>query len=173
MNMTKTKKDKIKDQSPKPAIAAEMDMFRKHVDAIGNTLVTMVVVVQEITKDQKGKLEKFEAKNCQIKNEGKKRVVTVSNTHVREWRRLIRDYESFNLSRILLPRSLLASLISQYDAYLGRILRVIFVKRPEILNSSDKKLAFATLNQFNSIESAREYVLEKEVEAILRSSHAD
>jgi len=73
----------------------------------------------------------------------------------------------------LLPRSLLASLISQYDAYLGRILRVIFVKRPEILNSSDKKLAFATLNQFNSIESAREYVLEKEVEAILRSSHAD
>lgn len=169
--MPKTKK--IKEQPRKPTIASEMDMFRKHIDAIGNTLVAMVVVLQEITKDQKRKLEKFESKNCEVKAKGKKRTVTVPNAHIRDWQRLIRDYERFNLSRVLLPRSLLVSLISQYDAYLGRILRVIFLDRPEILNASDRKLSFATLDQFNSIESAREYILEKEIEAILRSSHAD
>ena len=65
------------------------------------------------------------------------------------------------------------SLISQYDAYIGRLLRTAFVRKPEILSSSDRKLSFEALNQFESIEAAREFILEKEVESVLRSSHAD
>ncbi len=52
-------------------------------------------------------------------------------------------------------------------------MRTIFVRKPEILNSAEKQISFEMLSKFASIDAAREYVLEKEVETILRSSHAE
>jgi hypothetical protein len=43
----------------------------------------------------------------------------------------------------------------------------------EILNGSDRTITFPELVAFDSIESARNHVVEKEVESILRESHAD
>jgi hypothetical protein len=163
-------------RSPKPngpTIPSELDLFRKHIDAIGNTLIAMIIAIQEITKDAKNKLVSFEADHCEVTESKSERTVRVPGEYLREWKRHRETYERFNLSRFLLPRSLLVSLVSQYDAYLGRLLRHIFVARPEILNGSDRKLSFSTLNQFSSIGAAREFILEKEIEAILRSSHAD
>jgi hypothetical protein len=156
-----------------PTIAAELELFRRHVDAIGNNLIAMIIVLQEITKEAKQKLAEFEGKHCEIDEEKSGRTVRVPREHLRKWKQLREAYVRFNLSRSLLPRSLLVSLISQYDAYLGRLLRYIFVARPEILNGSERKLSFSTLNQFNSIDAVREFILEKEVESILRSSHVD
>lgn len=156
-----------------PQIGPEIDLFCKHIDAIGDVLVLMVMAVQEITKQSKDKLTEFENANCEVNSEGGDRTVKIPNDHYREWKRRAQTFEHFNLSRVLLPRSLLVSLISQYDAYLGRVLRTIFIKKPEILNASEKKISFEALSQFSSIDAAREYILEKEVEAILRSSHAD
>jgi hypothetical protein len=156
-----------------PTFGPEIDLFCKHIDAIGDVLVLMVMAVQEITKQSKEELTEFENQNCEISNDGDERTVKIPNNHFREWKRRAQTFEHFNLSRVLLPRSLLVSLISQYDAYLGRILRTIFIRKPEILNASEKKISFEALSQFASIDAAREYILEKEVEAILRSSHAD
>lgn len=156
-----------------PTFGPEIDLFCKHIDAIGDTLVLMVMAVQEITKKSKETLTEFENENCEVNEEGDERTVKIPNNHFREWKRRAQTFEHFNLSRVLLPRSLLVSLISQYDAYLGRILRTTFLRKPEILNASEKKISFEALSQFSSIEAAREYILEKEVEAILRSSHAD
>lgn len=151
----------------------EINLFTKHLDAIGDVLVGLVVAVQAVTKSSQEKLFKFEEERCQVEIDGDIRKVKVPNTEYRKWEKLSRRYEHFELSRTLLPRSLLVSLVSQYDAYLGRFLRVVFLKKPEILNGSDKQLSFESLNSFSSIEEAREYILEKEVEGILRSSHAD
>jgi hypothetical protein len=71
------------------------------------------------------------------------------------------------------PRSFVVSLISQYDAFLGRLIRAIFLLKPELLNASDKNLTLAQLLEFRSIEEAREHILEKEVETVLRKSHAE
>lgn len=160
-------------KSSVPTFGPEIDLFTKHIDAIGDGLVGMVMAVQGITKQSQDKLRSFEAANCEVTESGGGRVVRVPNHYRREWKRLAKILEHFLVSRVLLPRSLLVSIISQYDAYLGRILRTIFIRRPEILNASEKKISFDMLSQFTSIDAAREYVLEKEVEAILRASHAD
>ncbi len=78
-----------------------------------------------------------------------------------------------DLARKLIPRSILVSLVSQYDAFLGRLLRMIFLSRPELLNASERTLTFAQAASFESIEMMREHVIEKEIEGVLRSSHAD
>lgn len=157
----------------KASFGSEIDLFTKHIDAIGHVLIGMVVALQEASKRSQNKLVSFEDRVCNVVENDQGRTVTIPSMHVKEWRGLKRKYEHFGISRGLLPRSLLVSLISQYDAYLGRILRTIFVRKPEILNSADKQISFEMLSKFASIDAAREYVLEKEVENILRSSHAE
>ena len=151
----------------------EIDLFTRHIDAVGDVLVGVVYAIQEASKQAKQKLRQFEDENCVIGDESGERSVKIPNTHYKEWKRQMRRYEHYSLSRTLLPRSLLVTQISQYDAYLGRLLRLIFIRKPEILNSSEKKITFEALNEFASIEAAREYILEKEVETILRSSHSE
>lgn len=161
------------DPAKPTTFAPEIALFTKHLDAIGDVLIGMVMAIQEVTKRSKEELFKFEDEHCEVEEDEDARKVKVPSTHYREWKKLSRKYEHFELSRALLPRSLLVSLVSQYDAYLGRLLRVVFLRKPEILNGSDKKLSFESLNSFSSIGEAREYILEKEVEGILRSSHLD
>lgn len=151
----------------------EIDLFCKHIDAIGDVLILMVIVVQKMTEDARKNREEFENEHCEVTEDEKERRVEIPNEHYREWKRRDRYYQHIKTSRALLPRSLLVSLISQYDAYLGRVLRVAFTRKPDILNGSEKKISFDTLSHFPSIDAAREYILEKEVESILRSSHTD
>lgn len=162
----------ITDQK-KPTFGEEIDLFTKHVDAIGEVLLLLVYALQDVAKQTQDNLTQFETEKCEVSEVEGRHSVKVPNNSFREWKRLVRKYEHYALSRTLLPRSLLISLLAQYDAYLGRLLRTVFVRKPEILNGSDKKISFETLSQFASIETAREYILEKEVEAILRTSHSD
>lgn len=160
-------------EKKKPTFGQEIDLFTKHVDAIGDVLLLLVFALHDVAKVTQEKLTLFETEKCEVSEINGERSIKVPNNSFREWKRLARTYEHYALSRTLLPRSLLISLLAQYDAYLGRLLRAVFVRKPEILNGSDKKISFETLSQFASLEAAREHILEKEVEAILRSSHSD
>lgn len=73
----------------------------------------------------------------------------------------------------IIPCSLFVSLISQFDSFLGKLIKEIFRVKPEILNSSDKKLSFSKLKEINDLEEAKDYIIESEVESILRESHSD
>lgn len=79
--------------------------------------------------------------------------------------------ETTALARKLLPINFVVSFVSQYDAYLGGLIRTMFEAKPELLNSSEKNILFSELIKFKSLEEAREYLIEKEVESILRESH--
>ena len=69
------------------------------------------------------------------------------------------------------PRIFLCSLVHHYDAYLGRLLRVAFFVKPELPNASQRQLSFTELLVLGSMEAAREYIVEKEVETVIRDSH--
>jgi hypothetical protein len=87
------------------------------------------------------------------------------------FKRIDKDLTSYILAMKNIPRSFLCSLIHHYDAYLGRLLRMAFFVKPELLNASQKQLLFTDLVAFPSIEAAREYMIEKEVETVIRDSH--
>lgn len=154
-------------------IGQEIELFTKHADSIGNVLIGLVIALQDASKKSKESLSKFVEEKCEVVDSEGKKTISIPNKHIRRWNMLSKHREHLDLARTLLPRSLLVSLVSQHDAYLGRILRVVFLRRPGILNVSDRKLSFENLTQFKSIEEAREYIIEKEIESILRSSHAE
>jgi hypothetical protein len=72
----------------------------------------------------------------------------------------------------LLPEMALVTLISVYDAYLGRLVRGLLTAKPEVLNASKRQLTYAQLTEFDSLEAAREYLIETEIESLLRENHA-
>lgn len=47
--------------------------------------------------------------------------------------------ERFAVAEILLPKSFIVTLVSQFDALMGGLIRSIFYTKPEILNASQKK----------------------------------
>lgn len=71
----------------------------------------------------------------------------------------------------LLPEILVNGLISSYDAFLSSLLRVVIDARPEIVMTSQKQITFKELLDYESIEAAKEALIDREVETVIRKSH--
>lgn len=85
---------------------------------------------------------------------------------------LRRAYDDFSIFSAALPRMTLVSIVSLYDAYFSKVLRNIFKIKPEILNSCSRQITFSELQSFGSIEAARDYIVEQEINSIMRDSHS-
>jgi len=155
------------------SIGTEVNLFEKHVSSISDVLPGMIAALEMVAKKAHKELRAFEQEHCEVAEGDGGHYVRISGDHVARWRRLHKKVNQFDASKDLLPRSLLVSLVSQYDAFLGRLLKVCFLKKPELLHASDKQVTFEIINQFQSLEALREYMLEKEIEAVLRKSHLD
>jgi hypothetical protein len=68
--------------------------------------------------------------------------------------------------------ALLLALVSHWDVFVSDILRTIFTLRPDIIAASEQTLTLADLNQFGSLEEARNHVVDREIEKVLRNPHA-
>jgi hypothetical protein len=161
-------------ETPAASIGVEVDRYIRHIDSLRNTLPGLMILVQEAGKKSREEVDTFEKDHCEVseETENRKRVI-VPMEHYTRWQRLMRINDGRALAHFLVQRSIFVSLISQYDAFLGRLLRAIFILRPEQLNASEKQLTYSQLATFPNMEAAREFVIEKEVETVLRSSHAD
>ena len=93
--------------------------------------------------------------------------------HVRFLTKEIERITAISLSIGRLPNLFLLGLISAYDAFFSGLIRVVFLTRPELLSSSEKNISFRDLVELGSVDEARERIIEKEIETIMRSSHAD
>lgn len=73
----------------------------------------------------------------------------------------------------LVPRIFVLALVGQFDAFLGRLLRAMFLMRPEMMANSERTLTLAQLLDVGSVEGAAEYILDKEIETVLRKSRTE
>jgi hypothetical protein len=124
-------------------------------------------------------LVKFEEANCTVKeivNEDKgvtNRQVQIPIEHYTKWKKLKHRRDQSVLAVTLVPRSILVSLHSQFDAFVGNILRIVFSIKTELLNPSKREITFADLIQLGSIEEARNSIVNKEIECLLRKSRKE
>lgn len=91
----------------------------------------------------------------------------------RQHQHLERKVKRSQESSKLLLRSYVVSMVSQFDAYIGDLLRTIYEINPDKLKQSDHKFNFAELQAIGSIEAAKEQIIETKIENCLRDSHQD
>lgn len=63
--------------------------------------------------------------------------------------------------------------VSQFDAFMGRLLRLCLDVRPDIIGKSEKTFAAHQVFEYSDLEAFREAVIEKTIESFLRKSHQD
>lgn len=156
------------------SIGNDVNAFVNRLESLARSLPLIMFVIGKTKEETGKKVEEFFQKHALDKKiETGEIYYRISIEHVSEADRIIRRNENAELSSQIVPRSFLVSLVSEYDCFLWSLIRSIFYIRPELINASEKNLSFSQLIDFSSIEEAKEYIIEKEVESILRSSHSD
>lgn len=146
--------------------------FLNHIESINETLPMSVLLLSPFQKKAKKNLTKFINENSE-NLEPEEEAISIKLELVRVYDKLIKNVETSTIALKIIPESLFVSLISQFDAFMNRLLRALFEIRPEFINSSERNLSFSQLIQFSSIDDAKHFIVEKEVESVLRKSHSD
>lgn len=145
-----------------------------HLDSINDTLPMVMLQLSPHQKKANEEFEKFFKENVEeIEEEDGEKSISVPYEKSKVFDQLSKNALISNLANKVLPESLFVSLISQYDSFTNNLLKILFELRPEYINNSERELTFSQLVEFKSIEEAREYIIEKEVETVLRKSHSE
>lgn len=103
---------------------------------------------------------------------GKRATSFKLNPHnLTQFEKHIKNLKASSLAVRNVPSIFFCSLIHQYDAYLGRLIHTAFCVKPELLNASQRQISFTELVALSSVEAARDHLIEKEVETVIRDSH--
>jgi hypothetical protein len=151
-----------------------LDTFLRHIDAIRDTYPMTMLLIQPFNKKANDDFMNFLKNNVEeIEDDNGKKRILVKADESKIFETLERNASTSALASKIIPESLFVSLISQYDAFLTRLLRVIYEIKPEVLNGSERNLTFSQLVEMATIENAREFIIDKEIDTVLRKSHSE
>jgi hypothetical protein len=157
-----------------PSFQREIQSFITHIESLSKALELTMSAIVKALKESSESIGSF------IKKKGVRRTRTdgsdsfmIKPDDFQQFERRIATLSSASLAVTNIPQIFLCSLVHKYDAYLGGLLRVAFAVKPEILSASEKTLTYADLAKFSSLTAAREALIEREVESIIRDSHSD
>lgn len=156
------------------SFAKEIESFIRYSNSIYEVFPALVTLLESVLGDSAKQVEKIIDKHALKREEQKDGEITLTfkADRIGEFTKSMRKFETYNIAYDLLPRTLVVSLVSQYDAFFGRIIRGIFYAKPEILKGSEKAITYKELAAFGSFDDAREHIIEEEVEALLRKNHS-
>ncbi|WP_250463386.1 hypothetical protein [Microbulbifer litoralis] len=134
-------------------------------------LMAMMYISRRMTRVQKAKFLTEHGEIIEENEEFKRYRLSIENERMVS--RLEKKHERANTASDMLPSKFLISYVSEYDAFLGSLIKRILELKPELLNSGDKNISFSLLKELGSVDAAFKHVIEKEVESVLRDSHAE
>lgn len=187
MNEKKIESDLV---NIEPSFDKEIKKFIKHIESQADIMPLVMNLISTKLVQESKHVDKFikennfeekvngelnseiEESGLETKEEDEKTIkLLIPTEKFDEFIKINEDMSATSLAHELLPVNFIVSFVSQYDAYLGGLIKTIFYVKPDMLNNSEKNLQFSELLTFKSIEEAKEFVIEKEVESVLRESH--
>lgn len=172
---SQTKPEEIKKtKNEKSDFGKEIDKYIKHIDSQADIVPLVTSLINIKLLQEANNVDKYIKENGLIESfdeEGNTGKLRITSDKIKDFVKLNSKVETTALAHKLLPINFVVSFVSQYDAYLGGVIRTMFKALPELLNNSEKNISFCELVKFQSIEEAYESLIEKEVESVLRESH--
>ncbi len=129
--------------------------------------------IAEIEKTQKN-IEKF-VPDLPKKGDGPKTFTLDSARDFAEFTSTIRQLEDLrgNNSSAVLAKSLFTQLFAEFDAYIGELLKVVYVKNDKLLKGISREISLSDLLDFEDINSVKLSMLDKEIETFRRDSYIE
>ena len=145
------------------------------IQALKETMIMAQVLNEKILEDRDKEIKDFIKTKCKILEKRSEddfsyeipdSVYTLHSEKKKE-------INKFTVACSIFPRMFVVTLVCQYDAIIGNLIRLVLTNKPEILNGSEKTISFKQLTEYHSMEEAKEAIIAKEIETILRDSHDD
>lgn len=98
-----------------------------------------------------------------------------SSAAVRELRKLMREIERHNNSSPVatLEKSLFVSLFASFDKFVGDLVIAIYSSTPLLYKNINREISLSEVLKFDSMESLKQFMLDKEVETLRRKSYIE
>lgn len=174
MSKTANATDSDRDDADALTLTPQLEAFVTNVNSLHSTAPMVMFFVNTATRVQLEELDDFaEEFGEETEDKDGSKSFTFQANHVAQFLALRDQVDEARRALELVPRTFLVSLVSQFDSLVGNVLRVVYLKRPEMLAASDRQLSLSQLLDLGSVEKASEYLVEKEIEQLLRSSHAE
>lgn len=141
---------------------------------------TVRIVMPHLSKWQLDEVRKHEKKLEQFapspKNNGESQDITVDSA--RDFAELIstlRTLEELHASKALpvLARSLFMQIFCEFDAFIGSLLTVIYIKNQDLLKGISREITLRELFEHESLDSVKRAMLNKEIETFRRDSYVE
>lgn len=153
-----------------------VDSYLHNLVALHEVVPYQMLMATSVAKDSSKKYKQFlDEKGDKLEEDSNEGSTSYQLNYkdVRRSTRLGLKSERSKTVLDLLPRNFAVSYVSEYDSFLGQLLKKILLFKPEIIDSKDKNISLSDLVTLGSVEAARERIIDKEVESVLRSSHSD
>ena len=174
MNETDTNKvdEVIEEATFSDLFQINIDRFLDEISALSDTLPMEEILLSIKHQQLVERLEKISVSKEDIDEEGRKFIRYKANIdNLEEFEKLHKHIKRTDIAKKILPRNFIVSIVSQYDAFLGDLLRALYIINPNIIRSSEKELTIEHLFQFDSIDDLKDHIVDKEVESLLREEH--
>lgn len=157
----------IKEHEP---LSKELQTFLQKLEGLKISYPNILLLyIKRLEKNNKGFIKFLESRKTK---KGSKDDYQIKVDDYYHYTHMVDSFERDSLTFETLSQGFIVSLVSQYDAFLGKLLKWVYLNKPELLNSSEKQISYPQFINFKSFEEAKLSIIEKEVESFLRESHS-
>jgi hypothetical protein len=168
-------KDKYMAQDlQKHEIHLTVEKFTHNLEAIRSSMKLIMLIATSATAiNQEKHLKTLEQYGVLVDENESGKQFKIAVEHLAKIKRHMRQHKRARTAAEILPRSFLVSFVSEFDAFLGQLIKQIYLIKPNLLNQSGKQINYKDLLQMGSIDEAREYIISSEIESTMRKSYAE
>jgi len=151
-----------------------IERFIDEISALDETLPLQMVMLDFKHKNIIEKLESISESIKEVEEDGEEYLkYKVASDKYIEFSKVNKRIKRLSLAEKILPRNHIVSLVNQYDAYLGELVRILFTVNSNLIRSSQKEIQVEDLFKFDSLDEIKMQILDKEIDSILREEHLE
>jgi hypothetical protein len=163
---------------PRPAhpIATVLDRFLwaedDYRDAVSMAFIAVAKKRLDELKRANARISKFISES---KDDGTSILMANGPHAARDMFDSLREQERLTHSRILplMSRSFFIGLFSEYDSFIGALLKAIYSRKPELYKGIKREIALTELLSFQDLDEVKKDMLEKEIDSFRRESYIE
>lgn len=165
-------KEEIRKATKSELFEYNLDRFLEELSALNDTLPIQLLLLEFKHKQLIEKLEKISTQTEGEDEDGKKYTsYKVSSDNIEEFPKIHKHLNRTDIAIKIIPRNFIVSIISQYDAFLGDLMRTLYEINPNIIRSSEKEINAEDLFTYETIDELKNHIIDKEVDTLLREGH--
>ncbi len=118
-------------------------LFVSRVQGIHTTLPLISDMLKETHLKAEKQLVDFYKTKCETEVRNGKLYYIIEAGQRFKHRTLKRNVNHVKIANSIVKENFIVSLVSQFDAFLGSLIRLMYISKPEMLNSSERDLKFS------------------------------